>query len=75
MLPIPVAAIHLHQRCVGQQIDGTFKQMDGIASRCRDTEREPLVAPAGIATEISAQAAEVGIPGLLYLSSPTKTAL
>lgn len=65
MLPVPVAAVHPHKSCVGQKIDGTLKEMDGIATRCRDTEREPLVAPAGIANEISAQSSEVCVPGLV----------
>ena len=70
MLSVPVAAVHFHEGGIGQKINGAFKQVDGIAARCRDTEREPLVAPAGIANEISANSSEVGVSGLVVLVHP-----
>ena len=70
MLPVPVAAIHFHEGCVGQKIDGTFKEVNGITAQCGDAEREPLVAPAGIAYKVCPQASEVGIPGLIILVQP-----
>ena len=44
--------------------------MDGIAAWCRDAEREPLVASAGIPNKVRAQSSEVGIPGLVVLVQP-----
>lgn len=38
MLPIPVAAVHLYESCVGQEINGALKEVDGITARCRDAE-------------------------------------
>ena len=70
MLPVPAAAIHLHKSGIGQQIDGTFKEVNGIAARCRDAEREPFVATAGIAHKIRPQTSQVGVPGLVIPVQP-----
>ena len=70
MLPVPVAAIRFHKSSVRQKIDGALKEVDGIAAWCRDAEREPLVASAGIPNKVRAQSSEVGIPGLVVLVQP-----
>ncbi|MDO5401057.1 MAG: hypothetical protein Q4F17_08770 [Eubacteriales bacterium] len=54
----------LDQSGIGQQIDGTLKQMECIIAGSRDTEREPLIAAGGIANKVRTDASEVGIAGL-----------
>ena len=44
--------------------------MNGIAARCGDAEREPLITAVGIANEISTHSSEVCIPGLVVLIQP-----
>lgn len=75
MLTVPVATVYFHKGSVGQQIDGAFKEVNVIAAQCRNAEREPLVASAGIANKIRPETSQVCIPGLVVLVQPDNTAL
>ena len=61
MFPIPVDTVHFHESCVGQQINGALKEVDGIAAWCRDAEREPFIAPAGIAHKIRPKSSDTNM--------------
>ena len=64
MLLLPVITGHLLQGGIGQQINGTFKEMNRPASGSRNGERETLVAATGLPFEIRADATQICIPGI-----------
>ena len=67
----PVHVRLLAKGSIGKQVYGALKQVQGVtALRCGDTERETLVAAAGLTLEVRTDPAQVGVAGLAVLVQP-----